>query len=86
MTTITNDWVEHKWTLKMPDGTEYDCKAFVYLTLKEVPDSYHWPPRDTQVADYSLEGFETLPPYPRSHEKEIERQLLQLLEEEYHYD
>lgn len=81
-TAIDYDWETHTWTLKVGQ-VEYDVKCYVYLTLKEVPDSYHWPARDTQVADYSLEGFDCLPPMRPEHEKEIERQLLVLLEELY---
>lgn len=82
MTTITNDWATHSWPIKV-GATEYDVKCYVILTLKEVRDEYSVTGKDEQVADWNLETWVSVPENPPQHEKEIERQLMNLLSDEY---
>lgn len=82
MNTINTDWTSHNFVLQV-GNREYSVKCFVMLTLKETMDEYSRTGRDEQVADWNLEAWDSLPPCPSEHEKEIERQILELLQEEY---
>jgi len=81
-TKIDNDWAKHTWPMKVEDR-EYSVTAYVLVTIKGVRDEYHSFGRDEYI-DYSLEGWDSLPLCNNAkHIKEIERQLLGRLEEEY---
>lgn len=82
MIAITNDWTEHTWPIAV-GAKEYSVHLWVMLTYKEVRDEYSVTGKDVQVADWSLETWGSEPASPPEHEKEIERQLLNLLEDEY---